>query len=395
MSSRFLGTREEVEALVRTISEIPEIQRTLTENHPALQRADRAAHQQQIGAGRAVLEVGNDLPAELNGIGLFFPGMMTVGIGRLSTGLGCPHLETDPDFLGLMLAFQTSARERVDFLGINDPASPTDTVEQFIALLVATAAAAGAEVPFGHTGQLDIVNLTAAQAKLFNTLRKRVGMRQASSIFVHLVQQTTRTARSSSVIQSYWTGVVEAGEVAGKFAMVPAADVNRHRGLRPGPRYLSEDWERRLRGGDIVFHLLWIPFRSESDTPVEKLATAWAQTHAVNVGTITFPQTDPASRDARLLAILASEMGANPGHWVSTRQREPRRAFPGTVFTAARQLAYALSQETRAALPQSAYQQFFDSGGTIGPELERVLLQRLDEKVKTGHATPTVVILES
>jgi hypothetical protein len=395
MTSRFLGTREEVDQLVRIISEIPEIQRTLTENHPALQRADRAAHQQQIGAGRAVLEVANELPSELNGIGLFFPGMMTVGIGRLSTGLGCPHLETDPDFLGLMLAFQTSAKERVDFLGINDPSSPTDTVEQFIALLVATAAAAGAEVPFGRTGQLDIINLTAAQARLFNTLRKRLGIRQASSIFLHLVNQTTRTARSSSAIQSYWTGVVEVGEVAGKFALVPIVDVNRHRDLRPGPRYLSEDWERHLRSSDIVFRLLWIPFRSEADTPMEKLTAAWAETHAVNLGTVTFPQTDPASRDARLLSILASEMGANPGNWVSNRRGEPRRAFAGTDFTAARQLAYALSQDTRAALPQSAYQEFFDTGGAIGPELEKELLSRFDEKVKMGHATPSSIVLDA
>ena len=29
-----------------------------------------------------------------------------IEIGRLSTGLGTPHLETNPDFIGAMLAFQ-------------------------------------------------------------------------------------------------------------------------------------------------------------------------------------------------------------------------------------------------------------------------------------------------
>jgi hypothetical protein len=42
-----------------------------------------------------------------------------VGIGRISTGLGCPHAETDPDFLGLMVAFRAGDGRLVDFVTIN------------------------------------------------------------------------------------------------------------------------------------------------------------------------------------------------------------------------------------------------------------------------------------
>ncbi len=387
MRTRFLGTRQEVEALTRIIAEIPEVQQTLVQNHPALRLADRAAHQQQIGAGRVVLEVRNHLPRELEGIGLFFPGMTTTGIGRISTGLGCPHLETDPDFLGLMLAFQTTAKERVDFLAINDPSAPTDTVEQFMALLAATAAAAGTSTPFGEIGRLDLGKLTAAQARLFGSLRKRLGFRRASALYLHLIRQTTRTAHSSSVVQQYWTGIVEVGDRPAKFTLVPAVDVNRHRALRPGPRYLTEDWEQRIRQQDIVLVLRWIPFLSERATPMEKLAAPWSEAHALSIGTVAFAQTDPDSRDARLIALLASDMGANPGNWVGTRLGEPRRPFPATTFTAARQLAYATSQQSRGALQPSAYQEFFDLDGTIGPELERELLRRHEEKVTEGHPT--------
>lgn len=390
MDWRFDGSPEKVEALAQTVSEIPQIQRTLVERHAGLQRPDRAAHQQQVAAGKVILTIAPVLPPELDRAGLFRAGSTAIGIGRISTGLGCPHLETDPDFLGLMLSFQTTARERVDFLGINDPTAPSDTVEEFVALLAATASAAGTEVPFGAVGQLDLGNLTATQARMFGALRERLGVVRATGIYLHLVHQTARTARSSSAIQPYWTGVVEAGRTPGKFTFIPMTGVNEHRKLRPGPRHLTEDWEAHGKAGDIVFDVRWIPFVNQTDTPLDKMSSSWSEAQSVPVGTVTFPRSDPGSSEGRLLALLASEMGANPGHWVGTWTEEPRPEFPATTFTAARQLAYALGQKTREALPEAAYQEFFDRGGTIGPELERELMRRYEEKRQAGHASPGV-----
>jgi len=117
----------------------------------------------------------------------------------------------------------------------------------------------------------------------------------------------------------------------------------------------------------------WIPFLSEKETPLETMTGAWAESHAVPVGSVTFPRTDSEAPDAQLVSRLASEMGANAGHWLSARDGAARREFPTTRFAAARKLAYALSQETRSALPVAAYQSFFNTGGTITAELEREL----------------------
>ncbi|MGQ0648915.1 MAG: hypothetical protein ACT4P7_15260 [Gemmatimonadaceae bacterium] len=375
MDWRFEGTPTEIAELRAVVAEIPDIQRELLANHDALSHADRGAHQQQIGAAVVRLVVADQLPRELDGVGLFQRGTTASGVGRISTGLGCPHLETDPDFLGLMVAFQTPRGERVDLLAINDPGAPTDTPEEFVALLAATAAAAGAGVPFGDVGQLDLGNLAAGQAKLFNALRKRLGIGRATAVFLHVARQTARTVLSSSAVQPYWTGVVEASGVHGKFSFVPHVKVNEHRALRPGERYMSDDWKARGSAGDIGFALNWIPFLSDKETPLRAPSRRWAETHATPVGSVTFLQaTDP--RQARLVNLLATYMGANPGNWIGVRDGAARPEFSGTSFAAARKIAYALSQETRGALPQQAYASFFTSGGTISDDLERELERR-------------------
>src|SRR5262245_8827567 len=151
MSAIFNPTAEETRVLETVISEITRVQDRLVNNHPQLTRPDRGAHQQQLAGGKVVLTLERSLPPALDGLGIFVhdgsPGPHFAGIGRMSTGLGCPHAETDPDFLGLMVAFQSRSGRRIDFITINDPTSPTDTPEEFVALLQATADAAGSAGP--------------------------------------------------------------------------------------------------------------------------------------------------------------------------------------------------------------------------------------------------------
>jgi hypothetical protein len=307
--------------------------------------------------------------------------------------LGCPHLETDPDFLGIMLAFRSGGR-RVDFLGINSPAAPTDTVEEFIALLAATAESAGAEVPFGGIGELDLGNLAAAQLKMFSTLKQRLGLKQATRIFAHIAKQTARTATSSSAYQRYWTGVVRVGETLGKFTLVPTDKVNRHRAISPGAHYLTKDWRERNARGDLSFRLLFIPYANEQATPTEQLAQAWKEANTVDVGVVTFTRIDPDTRQAKLFAILASEMGANPGNWVADRGAAAAAEHqPATRFGAARQLAYRKSQAGRSALPEAMYEAAFETG-EITPALADELLRRYRANRAAGHAGPDLGTLE-
>jgi hypothetical protein len=377
MATFFDPTPEQRGALEQIASAIPAVQQEFVARHPQLTVPDRGAHQQQLAASKVLLTVSERLPSALDGLGIFdgTSGTPAVGIGRISTGLGCPHAETDPDFLGLMVAFRTRSGRRIDFVTINDPGSPTDTPEEFLALLQATADAAGS------------TNLLASQTRLLAGLARHAGLR-APAIATQVIRQTHRTVRSSSAYQQYWTGIVRARDVLGKFTFVPTTDTPAS--LNPGrePTHLTRDWQARQSAGPLDFELRWIPFRNERDTPLDDLTSGWAQDHQVTVGTVTFPRTDPDTVEAKLASILASELGANPGNWEETPGAAVS-ALPATRFTAARQLAYRASQQARQALPEDSYTSFFDSG-EIGPELANELLRRYNAKRAAGHWVPDV-----
>jgi hypothetical protein len=386
MADFFNPTPDERRALDQLVSEIPAIQQTLVANHNQLTRPDRGAHQQQVAGSRVVLTIASDLPAELDRLGLFHGGSRHLGIGRISTGLGCPHAETDPDFLGLMVAFRHEGR-RTDLITINDPTAPTDTPAEFIALLKATADAAGTEIPGGNVGSLGLPNVLASQAVLLARLTRHAGL-TAARIATHVIGQTSRTVRSSSAYQPYWTGVLRARDVLGKFTFVPVQDVNTRRDLTPPPHHLSSDWRRRQREGPLDFRLYWIPFRSEHETPLRELSRAWREDHRVEVATVSFPATNPDSQAAKLTALLASEMGANQGNWIEEPGRDPS-ALPSTEYTAARALAYRRSQQERDALPDDRYHDYFERGEISSP-LAAELVRRYREKVAAGHNVPDV-----
>lgn len=376
MSVIFNPTLEETRALEALIAAIPQIQDKLVDNHPLLTRPDRGAHQQQLAGGKVLLTLERTLPPALDGLGIFAHdgsvGPHFVGIGRMSTGLGCPHAETDPDFLGLMVAFQSKAGRRIDFITINDPTSPTDTPEEFIALLHATADAAAAQ------------GLIANQARLLLSLGRHAGLR-AATIAAHVTAQTHRTVRSSSAYQQYWTGIVRARDTLGKFTFIPTDRADQSAFGRTAKQF-TDEWRKRQAAGPLAFELHWIPFLDERRTPVDDLTTAWSDDHKVRVGTVAFPRTNPEDREAKLTALLASELGANPGNWQETNET-PAGELPSTRFTAARFLAYRLSQQHRGALPEDSYRSFFEKGA-ISAALEATLISRYKEKRAASQWVP-------
>jgi hypothetical protein len=361
-------TAQDLDRIAQQVATIPDLQKELLDNDAALKLRDRVAHQYQIAGGKVVLSVAATLPAELSGVGLFEPGSTHIGVGRVSTGLGCPHAETSPDFLGLRLAFQTAAGARVDFIAINDPSSPTDTHAQFIALLGATAAGAGKGV---------LASGTLLVADLVDSLGPVTG----SGIAAHVLRQTSRAALSSTAYQTYWTGIEETGGVAGKFVLEPASQDNQHRPLSAGDHHLTEEWRSRQAAGPIVFQLYWITFIDARQTPLDELTHAWTeQRHPA--GTVTFPQCDAAGEEAGLWAALAAEMGANPGNWVHDAGNTVGE--PSTEFGIARKIAYRKSQEGRDVLPEANYVQVF-RGGAIDAPLADLLRRRRAAKRGAGH----------
>ena len=375
MGAFFEPTPEQRRELEAIAAEIPEVQRGLVRNHAQLVMADRGAHQQQLAASTVLLSIAETLPPALDGLGVFQRGAQAqIGIGRISTGMGCPHAETDADFLGLMVAFRTAAGRRIDFITINDPTSPTDTPEEFLALLQATADAAGA------TGVL------ASRARLLASLARHAGLR-APAIAAHVTGQTHRTVRSSTAYQQYWTGIVRARDVLGKFTFVPAIQASQEPEAHRGANHFTMDWRRRQSAAPLVFELRWIPFLDSQQTPVDDLTSPWADGHQVAVGTVTFPKIDADALPTKLIALLASELGANPGNWDEAPEGRPD--LPSTRFTAARQLAYRASQQARGALPDERYASFFDRG-EVEPELATELVRRYHEKRAARHWVPDV-----
>lgn len=381
MSQRYSPSPEERRALERLAEEVAGVQQTLVANHPQLAQPDRGAHQPQLGAGKVLLRVNDTLPPELARLGIFAPtgGTPRIGIGRISNGLGCPHAETDADFLGLMAAFRAPDGRRVDFITINDPGAPTDTPEEFVALLKATADAAVGGGP-------GVVNMLASQARLIAGLVRHAGHR-APAIATQVIRQTSRTQRSSTAYQQYWTGVVRARHVLGKFTFVPSADLNGPRPATAGEHYLTQDWTNRQQSGPLEFRLYWIPFIDEATTPLEDLTRGWAEDHRALVGSVTFPVADPAAMETKLTALLASEMGANQGNWIEDDRGGAAPELPATEYTAARFLAYRVSQRTRNALPEAQYATFFEHGA-IEPALAAELLRRYQQKRASGHGQP-------
>ncbi|MBV7336894.1 hypothetical protein KFU94_53430 [Chloroflexi bacterium TSY] len=384
----FSPNPEDMKSIAEDVSELPAIQRMLLDKHKELHLPDRVAHQYQIMGGKVVFKAANKLPPELEGIGLFEPSAEHVGIGRISTGQGTPHLETNPDFLGIMCAFQTRDDQRVDFLGINDPRSPADNHQDFMDVLQAAGESADAGPPIvADWGAYDIFKFLDEQFQFSAALRKRMGWIKAGKTIIHLAKQTFRTFHSSTAYQVYWTGIVKVRDTAGKFTFVPIRDENRRPGFRPGERHLTEEWKRRQREGDIKFQLFWIPFLSEDKTPSCELTEPWHEEYKKLVGTVTFPKIDLDSEEASLWAILALEMGANPGNWVHDEGNTIKE--PATEFGLARKLAYQKSQEGRNVLEPTWYKSVFKTG-QISPELAQELARRRQQKEELGHISYAV-----
>jgi hypothetical protein len=365
------------------VAEIGAIQQKAMEKNKHVNLPDRVAHQYQIAGGRVIFRAADEMPGPLQEVGIFHPGGERIGIGRISTGLGTPHIETNPDFLGLMMAFQTKEGRRVDFLAINDPTAPADNHKDFMDVLHATGEAAGAEVPFvGDWGAYNSLNLIAEQMEFGKALKERMGLIKAGRTLLHLTKQTSRTFRSSTAYQTYWTGVEEIGGTAGKFTFVPVQDENTPPQFRPGERYLSEEWKKRQLSGDVRFLLYWISYLNEETTPTKALTAPWEEDHKQLAGIVTFTQADPESEEAQLWAILASEMGANPGNWIHDKGDSIHEA--ATEFGSARKIAYRLSQEGRGALEPKWYRSVFETG-KIGSDLGQELKRRREVKRKADH----------
>ena len=366
-----------LEKISADVVSIPDLQEQLLTASPLLAVRDRVAHQYQIAGGKVVLRISSSLPPQIQGYGLFLPDRVYVGIGRVSTGLGCPHGETEPDFLGLRLSFMAPEERRVDFIAINHPASPTDTHRSFVALLHATIASTRASEAVARPS---IARRAASSIGLTAALIGRLGLVRGARTALHVARQTSRTARSKSALQPYWTGVIEIGGESGKFIFRPGEGSVEPARTGPRSQRLTRDWQGRQAAGPIRFNVYWTPFIDEASTSKTDLSRVWKEEPKL-IGEVSFPQQLAEDETAGLWASLAEEMGAHPGNWVGAGSGLIDNA---AEFAAARTLAYRASQSGRDALPIETYRAVFTSG-QIPPSLEAELRRRREIKLASGH----------
>src|SRR5262245_49431364 len=366
---------EDLHRIDAEVAEVSDIQHRIRERHPDLKYLDRAAHQYQIAGAKMVLRVASQLPEGFAGVGLFVPDTEHVGVGRISTSMNTPHVETIPDFLGLRASFVTATGRQVDFIAVSSPMLPFDNRQDVMRFLRATADSAGPSpiVPSP---------LAAGQVLMRESLNKSMGFAKAERTLALIAQQSERAASAGTAYQSYWTGVVEIDGTLGKFTLVPLTPANGLCPAHPGERYLTRDWARRQSSGDVAFGLHWISYLDERRTSLEHFTQPWSEAHKRSVGHLIFPRTDATSYDARLWAALAAETGANPGNWICDPRDSVRE--PSTEFGLARKFAYARSAQARNALELDAYRTALQTG-RIGDELAAELTRRVERKRQLGH----------
>jgi hypothetical protein len=377
----FRPTPQDMDRIAGEVAAIPAMQQQFRDKAAGLKVRDRVAHQYQIAGSRVSLRIASRLPANLDGVGLFVPDADYVGLARLSTGLGCPHLETDPDFIGMMLAFATCEGQRIDFLGINDPTAPSPNHRAFMTLMQAAIDGTAATAPLiGGLGKRNLPDLLYGNTLVMLGLIRRMGFFGGLRAAAHALAQTARSAVSHTAYQTFWGGIVEAGGSPGKMMVTPDADENAWF-LRAGARHLTEEWRQRQAHGPVHFNLHWLPYIDERATPTDDMTRRWEERPEL-IGRLTFPQADLASEEARLWAALTVEMGATPAHWAANARNDI--AEPGTAFGVARKIAYQMSQQGRGALPEALYAHVFQ-GSEIGEPLATELRRRRAAKLQQGH----------
>jgi hypothetical protein len=357
------------------VADVTEVQRRIRERHPDLKCLDRAAHQYQIAGSKVVLRMASQLPDGFAGVGVFGPGTEHLGVGRISTSMNTPHVETIPDLLGFRASFVTAAGRQVDFIAVSSPELPFDNRQDVMRFLRATADAAGPS-PI-------VPSPVAAGAVLMReSLTRSMGFAKAKRTLALIAQHSERTASAGTAYQSYWTGIVEINRTLGKFTLVPVTAADGLCPVHPGERYLTRDWARRQSSADIAFGLYWISYLDGQRTSLEHFTQPWSEAHKRLIGHVIFPRIDATTRDARLWAALAEEMGCNPGNWVCDARDSVRE--PSTEFGLARMAAYTRSTRGRDALALDTYRSALQTG-RIGDELAGELTRRVARKDRLRH----------
>ena len=360
MSVIFNPTAEETRALEALIAEITQHSGQAGRQPPQLTRPDRGAHQQQLAGGKVLLTLERSLPPALDGLGVFeHDGLCRSALRWHRQDVDRPRVPACGDRSGF-----PGADGRVpgkvgpaDRLRHDQRSHLADRYARGVHRAApGNRGCRGCPGPARQPGEAAAEPRAARRDQGRADCHARHGSDAPDGPFQQRLSSSTGPASSARATRS----------ASSPSCRRPAGAGAQGR----GPKQFTDDWRARTAAGPLTFELHWIPFLNERETPLDDLTTAWRDQHKVRVGTVVFPQVNAETRESKLIALLASELGANPGNWQETTDAA---AGTASVHTVHRSTVPCLPPEPAA------------STGPARRELSLVLRERRGQRGARGR----------
>jgi hypothetical protein len=264
---------------------------------------ERASHAKMLlGVTNARLRIATEIPQQFR-VGGFQPGSEYPVTIRFSNASSAHQPDSKRDLRGAALRIRVSERVSHDLFVANYPVAHVRNAKQFVAFAKCLA---------GHP------------LLLVPAMFVRLGPWQALRTMMNLLESTRRRVRSLA-LESYWSrGAIlwgDAGPV--RYMLRPAASAPQAPKPSADADYLRREMTSRLRGGDVTFDLCLQPFVKERVTPIEDFGVRWKESKSqpVLVGTLTIPQQDIDTAQARAMERQVDQLSFNP--WYTTDEFRP------------------------------------------------------------------------
>ncbi len=304
-------------------------------------KPSRALHAKGMPGLEATFTVHADLPDAVR-IGLFAnPGSYRAFV-RFSNGSGAHQHDRKPDIRGIAVKILGVTGRKIipgmedaltqDFLMIRSAATPVRNAEEFMAL----------------------VRVASSPLSGLPGLLRQVGLRRLLDL-LRRAAKTLKPVASLATTRFYSALPIQFGPYAVHYALRPNSLPEP--GDCPGgnPDYLARDLAERLRRTPVSFDFQVQFYVDPVKTPIEDASVEWREEDApfITLGHLTFAQQDMERPAAQRLSAFIETLSFDPWHALTEFR-------PLGNMMRARNVAYRVSTQARAAAAEPNGDEFFD-----------------------------------